>query len=108
MRRLTPTHAGCPASGAPTTLGDLALQMPYLTRRMTAAHRAIFLHTQKGPLARWFGASILVLETVGRLTGRLRATPLVYLSHGADLVVVPANAGAHRPPAWRLNFQAAG
>lgn len=103
-----PVHAGGAASGAPTTLGDLALQMPQLTRHVTAAHGAMFLRAQTGLFARWFGASILVLETVGRRTGRLRATPLVYLSHGDDLVVVPANAGAHRPPAWWLNLQAAG
>ncbi len=108
MRSLKPVRAGGAASGAPTTLGDLALQMPHLTRRMTAAHGAIFLRAQDGPFARWFGASILVLETVGRRTGRLRATPLVYMSHGDDLVVVPANAGADQPPAWWLNLQAAG
>ena len=32
----------------------------------------------------------------------------MYLRHGRDLVVVPANAGADRPPAWWLNLQAAG
>ena len=82
--------------------------MPTLTRRITAMHGALFLRAQNGPLARWFGASILVLETVGRRTGTLRATPLAYLSHGDDLVVVPANAGADPAPAWWLNLQAAG
>ena len=57
--------------------------MPKLTRRITAVHGALFLRAQNGPLARWFGASILVLETVGRRTGRLRATPLAYLSHAS-------------------------
>ncbi len=108
MTHLMPARPGGPPSGAPTPLGDLALQMPNLTRRMTALHRALFLRGQNGPLARWFGASILVLETVGRRTGRLRATPLAYLSHGDDLVVVPANAGADLAPAWWLNLQAAG
>ncbi len=45
---------------------------------------------------------------MGRRTGRLRATPPVYLSHGHDLVVVPANAGADVAPAWWLHLQAAG
>lgn len=103
-----PPGASGAASGAPIPLGDLALRLPHLTRRMTALHRALLLHGQNGPLARWFGASILVLETVGRRTGRLRATPLAYLSHGDDFVVVPANAGADPAPAWWLNLQAAG
>jgi len=108
MRRLLPAYATGAASGAPLSLGDLALQLPHLTRRLTALHGALFLRRQNGPLARWFGASILVLETLGRRTGRLRATPLAYLSHGDNLVVVPANAGADLAPAWWLNLQAAG
>jgi F420H(2)-dependent quinone reductase len=108
MSRRLSVRAGGAASGAPTPLGDLALRMPKLTRRITAVHGALFVRAQSGPLARWFGASILVLETVGRRTGRLRATPLAYLSHGDDLVVVPANAGADLAPAWWLNLQTAG
>ncbi len=108
MSPLLAAPAGGLARGAPTPLGDLALQMPKLTRHITAVHGALFLRAQSGPLARWFGASILVLETVGRRTGRPRATPLAYLSHGDDLVIVPANAGADRAPAWWLNLQAAG
>jgi deazaflavin-dependent oxidoreductase (nitroreductase family) len=59
-------------------------------------------------LGSWFGAPLLVLETRGRRTGRLRATPLVYVPHDDGFAVVPANAGAERPPAWWLNLQAAG
>ncbi len=108
MSRVMPVHLRGAARGAPTILGDLALQMPHLTRRMTAGHGTLFRRAPNGLFARWFGASILVLETVGRRTGKPRGTPLVYLSHGDDLVVVPANGGAHRAPAWWLNLQAAG
>ena len=56
---------------------------------------------------RWFGARVLVLETVGR---HVRASPAQRRSctcpTGDDLVVVPANAGAARPPAWWLNLRA--
>jgi len=107
MSGLVPAYAGA-GCGAPTVLGDLAVRMPRLTRRFAAAHGALFLRAQDGVLARWFGASILVLETVGRRTGRPCATPLAYVSDGDDLVVVPANAGADRPPHWWLNLQAAG
>lgn len=108
MRRVLPVFAtGC-ATGAPVPLGDLALRMPGLTRRMTVLHGALLLRAQQGALARWFGAEILVLETIGRRSGKVRMTPLVYVARGDDLVVVPANAGAARPPAWWLNLQAAG
>ena len=57
---------------------------------------------------RWFGAPVVVVETVGRKSGRPRATPVLGLRHGEDLVVVPANAGMARTPAWWLNLEAAG
>ena len=96
------------AGGAPTVLGDLAGRVPRLLQRMGAAHAALILHTQGRVLTSWFGSAILVLETVGRRTGNPRMTPLVYLPHGDRFAVVPANAGASRPPAWWLNLEAAG
>jgi F420H(2)-dependent quinone reductase len=96
------------AAGAPTLLGDVARRAPWVTRRLGALHGALVLHTRGRVLGSWFGAPILVLETRGRRTGRLRATPLVYLPHGEGFAVVPANAGAGRAPAWWLNLQAAG
>lgn len=52
------------------------------------------------------GAPIVLLQTVGRRTGQLRSTALVYMPDGDDLVVVASNLGAERPPAWWLNLQA--
>jgi F420H(2)-dependent quinone reductase len=49
----------------------------------------------------------MVLETVGRRSGRPRATPVLYLRDGERLVITPANAGAKRMPDWWLNLQAA-
>ncbi len=96
------------AGGAPTVLGDLAGRVPRLLQRMSAAHAALFLHTQGRVLTSWFGSAILVLETVGRRTGNPRMTPLVYLPHRERFAVVPANGGANRAPAWWLNLEAAG
>jgi F420H(2)-dependent quinone reductase len=95
-------------AGAPTVLGDMARRVPRLMTRASAMHGALVLRTQGRVLGSWFGAPILLLETRGRRTGTLRATPLVYLPVGGDFAVVPANAGADRPPAWWLNLQAAG
>jgi F420H(2)-dependent quinone reductase len=57
---------------------------------------------------RWFGAPVLVLETVGRRSGKARATPLIYVRPAAAsdaLVVLAANAGSDRSPAWWLNLR---
>lgn len=57
---------------------------------------------------RWFGAPVMALETVGRKTGRQRSTAVLCIRDGDDFVVVPANAGMDRVPAWWLNLRAAG
>lgn len=89
-------------------LTPLVVRMPALMRLLTAAHAAVFCRTDGRLFGRWFGTSILVLETVGRRSGQRRTTPLVYLRDGEDLVVVPANGGAQREPGWWLNLRAAG
>ena len=54
---------------------------------------------------RWFGAPVLVLETVGRRSGQPRATPVLFVLQDGDPVVLAANAGARRTPAWWLNLR---
>lgn len=94
--------------GAPVALSAVTRRYPTATRALTAAHTAVVRRTHGLVAARWFGMSVLLLETVGRRSGRPRSAALVYLPDGADLVVVAANAGAERPPGWWLNLQAAG
>ena len=50
----------------------------------------------------------MLLETVGRRSGQKRSNPVLYLERGETLVVLAANAGADRTPAWWLNLRAAG
>jgi len=50
----------------------------------------------------------MVLETIGRRSGERRATPVLYLRDGDGLVVLAANAGADRTPAWWFNLREAG
>lgn len=79
-----------------------------LARLGSRIHARVYRAT-RGRIGRgWFGAPVMVLETVGRKSGRPRATPVLCLRDGERFVVVPANAGKPRPPAWWLNLQAAG
>jgi deazaflavin-dependent oxidoreductase (nitroreductase family) len=89
-------------------VAPLAVRLPAVVRLLTAAHAAAFLQTNGRLLGRWFGTRILILETVGRHSGQIRRTPLVYLRDDADLVVVAANGGAPRHPGWWLNLRSAG
>ncbi|MGE5698379.1 MAG: nitroreductase/quinone reductase family protein [Candidatus Sericytochromatia bacterium] len=82
---------------------------PRLQRAMSRLHARLYVRSGGRVLPRWFdGAPVMVLETVGRRSGRKRATPLLYLRDGDAFVVLAANAGAARTPAWWLNLQAAG
>ena len=94
-------------TGAPITLSRIARRTPRATLRLAAFHATLLRHS-RGRADRWFGSRLLLLETVGRASGLPRRAAVVYLPDGDDLVVVPANAGAVRPPSWWLNLRAAG
>ena len=52
------------------------------------------------------GAPALLLDHVGRKTGRRRTTPLLYMPDGDDLIVVASRGGSDAGPAWWLNLKA--
>lgn len=52
------------------------------------------------------GSKALLLTTTGRKSGKTRTTPLRYLPHGGDYLVVASNWGKPTPPAWLYNVQA--
>ena len=51
-------------------------------------------------------ASVLLLTTTGRRTGKRRTSPLVYLEDGDALVLIASFGGADVHPAWYLNLVA--
>jgi deazaflavin-dependent oxidoreductase (nitroreductase family) len=59
-----------------------------------------------GKLGNAFGrAPFMMLTTKGRKTGRSRATPVLYLQDGPDLIVVASFGGNDMHPAWYLNLE---
>jgi deazaflavin-dependent oxidoreductase (nitroreductase family) len=82
---------------------------PRVQRATGRLHARLYRITGGRFLPRWFaGAPVMVLETDGRRSGRKRSTPVLYLRDGDALVVLAANAGADRTPAWWLNLREAG
>jgi deazaflavin-dependent oxidoreductase (nitroreductase family) len=49
---------------------------------------------------------VLLLTTIGRRSGKPRATPLIYLETPDEIVVMAANAGHPRDPDWWQNLKA--
>ena len=54
----------------------------------------------------WNGASVLILQTSGRKSGKVRKFPLIYGGDGADYVVVASKGGAPDHPGWYKNLLA--
>ncbi len=99
-------------------MSDRARQIAGFTNRSARRRRSAVLWSRLharvyratgGRLMRgWFGAPVIVLETVGRRSGRTRTAPVIGLRSGEDLVVLAAAAGSDRAPAWWLNLRASG
>jgi deazaflavin-dependent oxidoreductase (nitroreductase family) len=54
----------------------------------------------------WRGAEILLLSVVGRKSGEVRTTPLIYRSDGERWVLVASKGGWPANPAWFENLMA--
>jgi deazaflavin-dependent oxidoreductase (nitroreductase family) len=64
-------------------------------------------HANEGRVGGYFeGASMLLLHTVGRTSGRARVNPLVYLPDGDRYVVFATKGGAPTHPDWYRNLMA--
>ncbi|WP_211210942.1 nitroreductase family deazaflavin-dependent oxidoreductase [Sporichthya polymorpha] len=77
-----------------------------LTKIATKIHVAIFRRTKGRVMGNFDGAPLLVLHHRGAKTGRPRATPVIYLEDGKDLVVVASMGGQDVNPAWYHNLRA--
>ena len=51
------------------------------------------------------GVHILLLESVGRKTGKRRTTPLAYIRDGNNYVVTASNGGEPHHPGWYYNLR---
>jgi deazaflavin-dependent oxidoreductase (nitroreductase family) len=56
--------------------------------------------------ANFRGMPILLLVTKGRVTGKKRIAPVMYIRDGENYVVTASNNGFDDPPNWLLNLQA--
>jgi deazaflavin-dependent oxidoreductase (nitroreductase family) len=78
----------------------------WLLALITAIHRFLY-RVSGGRIGHHLGSrKALLLETVGRKSGKERVLPLLYVEDEIGLVVVASNAGDDRAPAWWLNLKA--
>jgi deazaflavin-dependent oxidoreductase (nitroreductase family) len=72
----------------------------------SGAHAGVYRATGGKLFGRMGKSPILLLNTVGRKTGRKRTTPLLYVMDGEDFVIIASKGGAATHPAWYLNLRA--
>ena len=54
----------------------------------------------------WHDSEVIVLETTGRKSGKLRRSPLIRIHDGENYLVIASMGGAPQHPAWYLNLVA--
>jgi len=69
-------------------------------------HARVYSATGGRVGGRMAGRRVLLLKTTGRKTGKSRVTPVAYVEHEDELMVVAAGGGRKQPPAWLLNLEA--
>src|SRR5689334_12376038 len=96
-----------------TTEEGNAYSLPFSARLMATVLRLfsrmhLFVYRRTGGAigGRVFGNPVLLLTTTGRLTGKQRTTPLVYLADGDAMILIAGAAGAAKHPTWWLNLKA--
>jgi deazaflavin-dependent oxidoreductase (nitroreductase family) len=51
------------------------------------------------------GMDVLILDTVGRKSGKNRLAPLGYLTENGDYIITASNAGGPKNPGWYYNLK---
>ncbi len=77
--------------------------MPFFFKVFTALHVFIYRLTNGSIMSRMNGGDVLLLNTVGRKSGKKRTNPLVYLQDGEDYLIVASAGGSDKHPGWYWN-----
>ena len=72
----------------------------------SGAHAGVYRATGGKLFGRMGKSPILLLNTVGRKSGKKRTSPLLYVMDGEDFVIIASKGGASAHPAWYLNLMA--
>ena len=94
------------SEGERSTERDLSGPARLALKLGSGAHAGVYRATGGKLFGRMGKSPILLLNTVGRKTGRKRTSPLLYVMDGEDFVIIASNGGAAAHPAWYLNLRA--
>ena len=83
---------------------DLSRPAKMALKLGSGAHAGVYRVTGGKLLGRMGESPILLLNTVGRKSGKKRTSPLLYVMDGEDFVIIASKGGAPTHPAWYLNL----
>lgn len=75
-------------------------------KRLSAWHRRLFRATRGTIGRRLVNNDMLLLTTIGHVSGRAHTVPLLYLRDDDRLVVIASWGGRDYPPHWYTNLKA--
>jgi len=82
--------------------------MKYMMQFFTALH-VFFYRLSGGKFGGRMGAgNILLLDSIGRKSGKARTTPVMYIQEGTSYVVAASAGGGPVNPGWYHNLRTAG
>jgi F420H(2)-dependent quinone reductase len=94
------------SEGEGSTERDLSGPARLALKLGSGAHAGVYRATGGKLFGRLGKSPIVLLNTVGRKTGRKRTSPLLYVMDGEDFVIIASKGGAPTHPAWYLNLKA--
>jgi F420H(2)-dependent quinone reductase len=94
------------SEGERSTERDLSGPARLALKLGSGVHAGVYRATGGKLFGRMGKSPILLLNTVGRKTGRKRTSPLLYVMDGEDFVIIASKGGAPTHPAWYLNLKA--
>ena len=94
------------SEGKRSNENDLSVPARLALKLGSGAHAGVYRATGGKLFGRMGKSPILLLNTVGRKTGRKRTSPLLYVMDGEDFVIIASKGGAPTHPAWYLNLMA--
>jgi len=87
-----------------STERDLSKPANLALKLGSGVHAGVYRATKGKLFGRMGKSPILLLNTVGRKSGKKRTTPLLYVMDGEDFVLIASKGGAPTHPAWYLNL----
>ena len=90
----------------PTRPAGRARRFWWIWERFTDVHTAAYKAQRRPARRQAYGAPVVLVESVGRKSGKRRTHPLLCLPDGDNLVIVASKGGIDKHPAWYHNLMA--